>query len=51
MYLLMFIGEVPGRDDVWKEQTIANTSEATVQRLSLNVNFLGSVDTLILQQN
>ena len=38
--------EVPGRDDAWKEQTIANTSE-TQFKAEFECEFLGSVDTLI----
>ena len=38
--------EVPGRDDVWREQTIANTSEAQF-KVEFECEFLGSVDTLI----
>ena len=38
--------EVPGRDAVWKEQTIKNTSEAQF-RVEFECEFLGSVDTLI----
>jgi len=38
--------EVPGRDSVWKEQTIANTSEQQF-RVEFECEFLGSVDTLI----
>ena len=38
--------EVPGRDAVWKEQTIANTSEEQF-RVEFECEFLGSVDTLI----
>ncbi len=38
--------QVPGRDDVWKEQTIANTSEEQF-RVEFECEFLGSVDTLI----
>ena len=38
--------EVPGRDDVWKEQTIANTSDQQF-RVEFECEFLGSVDTLI----
>ena len=38
--------EVPGRDDVWKEQTIANTSEQQF-RVEFECEFLGSVNTLI----
>ena len=38
--------EVPGRDDVWKEQTIKNTSEQQF-RVEFECEFLGSVDTLI----
>ena len=38
--------EVPGRDAKWKEQTIANTSEAQF-KVEFECEFLGSVDTLI----
>ena len=38
--------QVPGRDDVWKEQTIKNTSEAQF-KVEFECEFLGSVDTLI----
>ena len=38
--------EVPGRDVVWKEQTIANTSEQQF-RVEFECEFLGSVNTLI----
>ena len=38
--------EVPGRDAVWKEQTIKNTSESQF-RVEFECEFLGSVDTLI----
>ena len=38
--------EVPGRDEKWKEQTIANTSEQQF-RVEFECEFLGSVDTLI----
>jgi len=38
--------EVPGRDDKWREQTIANTSEEQF-RVEFECEFLGSVDTLI----
>ena len=38
--------QVPGRDAVWKEQTIANTSEEQF-RVEFECEFLGSVDTLI----
>jgi len=38
--------EVPGRDEVWKEQTIANTSDQQF-RVEFECEFLGSVDTLI----
>ncbi len=38
--------EVPGRDNVWKEQTIKNTSEQQF-RVEFECEFLGSVDTLI----
>ena len=38
--------QVPGRDDVWREQTIANTSEQQF-KVEFECEFLGSVDTLI----
>ena len=38
--------EVPGRDAVWKEQTIANTSEQQF-KVEFECEFLGSVNTLI----
>jgi hypothetical protein len=38
--------EVPGRDDEWKRQTIANTSEQQF-KIEFECEFLGSVDTLI----
>jgi hypothetical protein len=38
--------EVPGRNEAWKKQTIANTSEAQF-RVEFECEFLGSVDTLI----
>ena len=38
--------QVPGRDEVWKEQTIKNTSEQQF-RVEFECEFLGSVDTLI----
>jgi hypothetical protein len=38
--------EVPGRDDTWKAQTIANTSEQQF-KVEFECEFLGSVDTLI----
>ena len=38
--------DVPGRDEVWKEQTIANTSEQQF-KIEFECEFLGSVDTLI----
>lgn len=38
--------EVPGRDEKWKQQTIANTSEEQFKAEHL-CEFLGSVDTLI----
>ena len=38
--------EVPGRDELWKEQTIANTSEQQF-KIEFECEFLGSVDTLI----
>ena len=37
---------MPGRDAVWKEQTISNTSEQQF-RVEFECEFLGSVDTLI----
>ena len=38
--------EVPGRDDEWREQTIANTSEQQF-KIEFECEFLGSVNTLI----
>ncbi len=38
--------EVPGRDDKWKQETIANTSEQQFQT-EFECEFLGSIDTLI----
>jgi len=38
--------EVPGRDEKWKAQTIANTSEQQF-KTEFECEFLGSVDTLI----
>lgn len=38
--------EVPGRDVLWKEQTIANTSEAQF-KVEFECEFLGSINTLI----
>ena len=38
--------EVPGRDAVWREQTIANTSEQQF-KVEFECEFLGSVNTLI----
>jgi hypothetical protein len=38
--------EVPGRDEIWREQTIANTSEQQF-KIEFECEFLGSVDTLI----
>ena len=38
--------EVPGRDEKWKAQTIANTSEQQF-KVEFECEFLGSVDTLI----
>jgi len=38
--------EVPGRDEKWRQQTIANTSEAQF-KVEFECEFLGSVDTLI----
>jgi hypothetical protein len=38
--------EVPGRDEEWKKQTIANTSDSQF-KVEFECEFLGSVDTLI----
>lgn len=38
--------DVPGRDDAWKEQTIANTSVAQFEQ-EFEVSFLGTTKTLI----
>ena len=38
--------EVPGRDALWKDQTIANTSAQQFQQ-EFECEFLGSVDTLV----
>ena len=38
--------EVPGRDEKWRQQTIANTSESQF-KIEFECEFLGSVDTLI----
>ena len=38
--------EVPGRDEKWKKETIANTSEAQFQK-EFECEFLGSTNTLI----
>ena len=38
--------QVPGRDEVWKEQTIKNTSEQQF-KVEFECEFIGSVDTLI----
>ena len=38
--------EVPGRDEEWKKQTIANTSESQFTT-EFECEFLGSIDTLI----
>jgi len=38
--------EVPGRDEAWKEQTIANTSEQQFLQ-EFECSFLGSINTLI----
>ena len=38
--------EVPGRDEEWREQTIANTSEQQF-KVEFECEFLGSVNTLI----
>ena len=39
--------DIPGRDDAWKKQTIANTSEQQFNT-EFNCEFLGSLHTLIL---
>jgi len=41
--------EVPGRDDKWKKETIANTSEQQFNT-EFECEFLGSIDTLINPQ-
>ena len=41
--------EVPGRDDKWKKETIANTSESQFNT-EFECEFLGSIDTLINPQ-
>ncbi len=38
--------EIPGRDEKWKKETIANTSEAQFQK-EFECEFLGSTNTLI----
>ena len=38
--------EVPGRDEKWKEETIANTSEQQFQQV-FECDFIGSAGTLI----
>ena len=38
--------EVPGRDEKWRQQTIANTSEQQF-KIEFECEFLGSIDTLI----
>ena len=38
--------EVPGRDDVWKEETIRNTSQSQFNS-EFECEFLGSIDTLV----
>ena len=38
--------EVPGRDEAWRKQTVANTSEQQF-KVEFECEFLGSVDTLI----
>lgn len=38
--------EVPGRDEAWKEETIANTSAAQFQQ-EFETDFVGSIGTLI----
>ena len=38
--------EVPGRDEAWKKETIANTSESQFNT-EFECEFLGSIDTLI----
>ena len=39
--------EVPGRDEVWKEETIRNTSQSQFNS-EFECEFLGSIDTLIV---
>ena len=39
--------DVPGRDDVWRKQTIANTSEEQF-RTEFECEFIGSTQTLVL---
>jgi hypothetical protein len=41
--------DVPGRDEKWKQETIANTSERQFEQ-EFNIEFLGSADTLISGQ-
>ena len=38
--------EIPGRDEKWKQETIANTSQEQFNR-EFECEFLGSIDTLI----
>ena len=42
--------EVPGRDEAWKQQTIANTSEQQF-KTEFECEFLGSIDILLVQQS
>ena len=44
--LQKFTGLNSGRDETWKEQVIANTSEQQLQ-VEFECEFLGSVNTLI----
>ena len=46
MCLLKYIGQVPGRDENWKDETIRNTSQEQFQQ-EFECEFLGSVNTLI----
>ena len=39
--------EVPGRDEKWKEETIANTSQTTSSQQEFECDFIGSAGTLI----
>ena len=41
---------MPGRDEKWRKETIANTSEQQFQT-EFECEFLGSIDTLIIHIN